>query len=192
MPSCVLAIPEHRVALPGGSRASQTDLFALARSGSDLISVAVEGKVAEAFDATVREWLDRRAAEQAKRGRPREPSAHARKRLAFLCELLQLDAADILDLRYQLLHRTTVAILEAKQLAAHHALMVVHSFSAEDAWLADYQTFAHRMGATGADADAIVAIGERGGASLSTSAGCARRSAGRGSSCNARLAIVPE
>jgi hypothetical protein len=100
----VLAIPEHRVALTGGSRASQTDLFALARSGSDLISIAVEGKVAEAFDTTVGEWLDRRAAEQAKRGRTRQPSAQARKRLAFLCELLQLEEGDILDLRYQLLH----------------------------------------------------------------------------------------
>jgi hypothetical protein len=159
----VLAIPEHRVALPGGSRASQTDLFALARSGSDLISIAVEGKVAEAFDTTVGEWLDRRAAEQAKRGRAREPSANARKRLTFLCELLQLDEAGILDLRYQLLHRTAAAILEAQRFAAHHALMLVHSFSAKDTWLDDYQAFAQRMGAPGADVDAIVAVGERGG-----------------------------
>jgi hypothetical protein len=105
--------------LPGGSRASQTDLFALARSGSDLISIAVEGKVAEAFDTTVGEWLDRRAAEQAKRGRTRQPSAQTRKRLAFLCELLQLEEGDILDLRYQLLHRTAAAILEAQRFAAH-------------------------------------------------------------------------
>jgi hypothetical protein len=136
----VLAIPEHRVALPGGSRASQTDLFALAHSGSDLISIAVEGKVAEAFDATVGEWLDRRAAEQAKRHRTRQPSAQARRRLAFLCELLQLEEGDILDLRYQLLHRTAAAILEAQRFAAHHALMLVHLFGAEDASLDDYQS----------------------------------------------------
>jgi hypothetical protein len=41
----VLAIPEHGVALPSGSRASQTGLFALASSGPDPISIAVEGKV---------------------------------------------------------------------------------------------------------------------------------------------------
>jgi hypothetical protein len=146
--------------------ASQTDLFALARSGSDLISIAVEGKVAEAFDTTVGEWLDRRAAEQAKRGRTRQPSAQARKRLAYLCELLQLDEGDIRDLRYQLLHRTAAAILEAQRFAAHHALMLVHSFSAEDAWLDDYQAFAQRMGARDADADAIVVVGERGGIPL--------------------------
>jgi hypothetical protein len=106
------------------------------------------------------------AAEQAKRGRTRQPSAQARKRLAFLCELLQLDEGDILDLRYQLLHRTAAAILEAQRFAAHHALMLVHSFSAEDAWLDEYQAFAQRMGARDADADAIVVVGERGGIPL--------------------------
>jgi hypothetical protein len=40
--------------------------------------------------------------------------------------------------------------------------MLVHSFSAEDAWLDDYQAFAQRMGARDADADAIVVVGERG------------------------------
>jgi hypothetical protein len=162
----VLAIPEHRVVLPGGSRASQTDLFALARTGSDLISIAVEGKVSEEFDATVGDWLDLRAAEQARRGRPGEPSGLARRRLAFLCELLRLDEADILGLRYQLLHRTAAAILGAQRFAAHHALILVHSFSPRDAWLADYQAFAHRMGARNADADVIVAVGERGGIPL--------------------------
>jgi hypothetical protein len=42
--------------------------------------------------------------------------------------------------------------------------MLVHSFSAEDAWLDDYQAFAQRMGAR--DADAIVVVGERGGIRL--------------------------
>ncbi len=77
-----------------------------------------------------------------------------------------LEEADILDLRYQLLHRTAAAILEAQRFAAHHALMLVHSFSAEDAWLDDYQAFAQRMGARDADADAIVVVGERGGIPL--------------------------
>ena len=67
---------------------------------------------------------------------------------------------------YQLLHRTATAILEAQRFAAHHALMLVHSFSAEDAWLDDYQAFAQRMGASDADADAIVVVGELGGVPL--------------------------
>jgi hypothetical protein len=42
--------------------------------------------------------------------------------------------------------------------------MLVHSVTAEDAWLDDYQAFAQRMGArdADADADAIVVVGERG------------------------------
>lgn len=162
----VLAIPEHRVALPGGSRASQTDLFALARSGAELISIAVEGKVAEEFDSTVGDWLVRRAADQAKLGRPAEPSAQARKRLAFLCQLLGLDEADVSDLRYQLLHRAAAALLEAQRFVAPHALMLVHSFSEQDAWLDDYKAFAARVGAASADADAIVRVGRRAGATL--------------------------
>jgi hypothetical protein len=162
----VLAIPEHRVALPGGSRASQTDLFAVARADAELISIVVEGKVAEEFDATVGDWLARRAAEQAKRGRGAEPSAQAQKRLRFLCELLGLDESNIVDLRYQLLHRSAAAVLEAKRFAAAHALMLVHSFSEQDAWLDDDKAFAARMDARDAAANAIVQVGPRAGATL--------------------------
>jgi hypothetical protein len=72
------------------------------------------GKVAEEFDAPVGDWLDRHAAEQARRGRPHEPSARAPKRFSFLCEVLQLDVADILDLRNQLL--SGVSSLETREL----------------------------------------------------------------------------
>ena len=77
-----------------------------------------------------------------------------------------LTCSDILDLRYQLLHRTAAAILEAQRFAACHALMLVHSFSAKDAWLNDYHAFAERMGARDAEADVIVVVGERGGVPL--------------------------
>src|SRR4051794_21996589 len=44
----LVGLPEHQVPLPGGSRASQTDLFVLARRpGSGLVTIAVEGKAAE-------------------------------------------------------------------------------------------------------------------------------------------------
>ncbi len=45
----LLAMPEHQVPLPGGSRPSQNDIWALARSKSGLVSIAVEGKVSEPF-----------------------------------------------------------------------------------------------------------------------------------------------
>jgi hypothetical protein len=53
----LLGIPEHRVPLPGGRRASQTDLFVLARANEGLAAIAVEGKVAEPFGPLVREWI---------------------------------------------------------------------------------------------------------------------------------------
>src|SRR4051794_28318199 len=51
----LLALPEHEVPLPGGSRASQTDLFVLARRPTQgLVTIAVEGKAEEPFgDQTV-------------------------------------------------------------------------------------------------------------------------------------------
>ncbi len=52
----LLGIPEHQVPLPGGSRPSQNDLWVLARCGAGLVSIAVEGKVAEPFGPTLEEW----------------------------------------------------------------------------------------------------------------------------------------
>lgn len=43
------AFPEHQVPLLGGSRPSQTDLFVVAQSPGELVSIAVEGKVREPF-----------------------------------------------------------------------------------------------------------------------------------------------
>ena len=41
----LVGIVEHRVPPPGRGYRSQTDLFVLAKSGKDLVSIAVEGKV---------------------------------------------------------------------------------------------------------------------------------------------------
>ena len=53
----------------------------------------------------------------------------------FLYELLQLDEDGVLDLRYELLHRTAAAVLEAQRFTTRYALMLVHSFSSTDASL---------------------------------------------------------
>jgi hypothetical protein len=139
----------------------------LARSpaASALVSIAVEGKVEESFDETVDDWRNRRAAEQLKKGRPAEPSAQAQERLRFLCRLLELDQASVGDLRYQLLHRTASALLEAQRFGATHALMLVHSFSRSDSWFDDYKCFVDRMGAP-AQIGRIVSVGARAGVEL--------------------------
>lgn len=127
----LLAIPEHQVPLPGGSHPSQNDVWVLARSQGSLVSIAVEGKVSESFGPTMGEWLV-------------DASPGKVVRLAYLRR--ELGLADNLDLpssiRYQLLHRTASAIIEAKRLGAQQAMMLVHSFSQSHEWFEDYAAFA--------------------------------------------------
>jgi hypothetical protein len=100
----LLALPEHKVPLPGGARSSQNDIWVLARSEHQLISMAVEGKVSEPFGPTVQEWQT-------------ESSPGKVKRLAFLLSLLGLSSIPDTT-RYQLLHRTASAIIEAQRFNA--------------------------------------------------------------------------
>lgn len=133
----LVGLPEHKVPLPGGSRPSQTDLFVLARdtNAATLTAIAVEGKVSETFGPLISEW----------RG---ENGSGRGARLRHLCEVLGLAEGPALGaIRYQLLHRTASAVIEAKRFDAPRAVMTVHSFSDEDAGLADYKTFAKLLGA---------------------------------------------
>ncbi len=129
----ILAIPEHQVPLPGGSRPSQNDVWALGETANGLVSIAVEGKVSEPFGPTVAEWLT-------------GASAGKEERLRFLCSELGLTFPPPEHVRYQLFHRTVSAILEAKRFRATDAAMVVHSFSPTHEWLEDYQAFLELFG----------------------------------------------
>lgn len=124
----LVVIPEHQVPLPGGSRPSQNDVWVLAGTPSDLVSIAVEGKVSEPFGPTVSEWNS-------------QASPGKKKRLEFLCDELGLACPPDGDVRYQLLHRTVSALIEAERFHARHAVMVVHSFSQEHEWFEDYERF---------------------------------------------------
>lgn len=124
--------PEYTVSLPGRGHPSQNDLFVLARSPSlrvagpaQLIAVMVEGKVDEPFGETVAAWSA-------------DMSPGKIKRLAWLRETLHLDANDLGQMRYQLLHRTASVIVEARRFAAGAALMLVHSFSPSAASFDDF------------------------------------------------------
>ena len=126
----LLGIPEHKVKLPGRGRDSQNDIFVLARSAGELISIAIEGKVSEPFDnKTVEEHLV-------------DASANRKYRIRKMAEILQLDPVDIRPIKYQLIHRTVSALLEAKRFCANHALMLVHSFSQSHEWFDHYAEFA--------------------------------------------------
>lgn len=129
----LLGLPEHKVALPGGSRSSQNDIWVLARAGANLVSIAVEGKVAESFDKTVEEWLA-------------DGSPGKTARLDFLRARLGLEEPVPGAVRYQLLHRTASALIEAERFGASHAVMLVHSFSPAQEWFQDYAAFAELFG----------------------------------------------
>jgi hypothetical protein len=129
----LLAIPEHKVPLPGGTTCSQNDLLVLASNKVGLVCIAVEGKVRESFDRTVSEWNSGN-------------SAGKSKRLQYLCGLLRLPDSSVGALRYQLLHRTASALIEARRFKARTALLLVHSFSHQNAWFDDYKAFALSFG----------------------------------------------
>jgi hypothetical protein len=132
----LLAIPEYQVDLPGGKRPSQNDLFVLARAQDcELVSIMIEGKVAEPFGDTLEVWL-------------KDASEGKKKRLKFLHDVLGLSNQPPLDVRYQLLHRTASAVITAKRYNAKYAMMIVHSFSPEHKWFSDYQNFLSLFGVT--------------------------------------------
>ena len=150
----LLALPEHKVPLAGGRRASQNDLWVLARSEGHNVSIAVEGKVLEPFGPTVEDWQ-------------KDESAGKVERLAYLLDLLGISAPIDGSIRYQLLHRTASAIIEAKRFGAPHAVMLVHSFGGQSEWFEDMQAFAQLLDITGLTKDRLVFAGLRSGISLS-------------------------
>jgi hypothetical protein len=130
----VLAVPEFKVPLPPtGGRASQNDIFVLARSISGPVAVMVEGKVDESFGPVLGDWLS-------------EGSTGKRERLSFLLRTLGLDASPPDTLRYQLLHRAASAIITGEQYRAAAAVMLVHSFSQKRTGWSDYAAFASLFG----------------------------------------------
>ena len=88
----IFAIPEHKVPLPGGVKASQSDVWVLGESSGGLVSIAVEGKVSEPFGPTVGEWFENK-------------TAGKEERLEFLCAELGFEYPPPSKTRYQLLHR---------------------------------------------------------------------------------------
>lgn len=129
----LFAIPEHKVALPGGRGESQCDVFALVRAGDETIAVAVEAKVNEPFGPSVADWMV-------------DASAGKTERIAFIRDLLGLPDGPIGHIRYQLLHRTAAAVLEAARFKTDRAAMIVQSFSQEHRWFEDFAAFTGLLG----------------------------------------------
>lgn len=129
----LFAVPEHKVALPGGRRESQCDVFSLVRTGEKTMAIAIEAKVNESFGPTLEEWLT-----GASKGKI--------ERINFICDLLGLSEIPPGEIRYQLLHRTAAAILEAKRFKTDDAAMIVQSFSQNHRWFDDFAAFTKLFG----------------------------------------------
>ncbi|MCV9962685.1 hypothetical protein OIU34_12315 [Pararhizobium sp. BT-229] len=129
----LFAIPEHKVPLLGGNRDSQNDVFALIRHGDQTCAATIEGKVNEPFGPTIGEWLS-------------APSDGKLARMRHICELLGFDQTPPPNIRYQLLHRTASALIEAKRFKTDEAAMLVHSFSTTKMWFDDFAAFASLFG----------------------------------------------
>lgn len=133
----ILAIPEYQVKLPPeGRMPSCNDLFVLATTGNELVVIMVEGKVSETFGDEMVKWRSNQ-------------SDGKIEREAALKRVLGV-TRDIRDeIRYQLLHRTASAVIEAKRFFAPYAVMLVHSFSPTAESLRDYQAFLDLYGVAG-------------------------------------------
>jgi hypothetical protein len=130
----LLGIPEFRVALEGGSRASQTDLWGLLLArGGELVSLAVEGKAGEAFGPTLAQWSD-------------DASSGKERRLEALCSILGLKDVPEGSFRYQLFHRAASAVVAAHQFQASSAVLLVHNFTDDRHGWTDFQAFGKLLG----------------------------------------------
>jgi hypothetical protein len=123
----LFALPEHKVPLPGGSRPSQTDVWALLHAPRGLISMAVEAKADEVFGDTLETW--------------KGESPGKEERLRYLHEVLKCQVSLPSATRYQLVHRTASAIIEARRIGASYAVMMVQSFRERSPSEADFVAF---------------------------------------------------
>ena len=126
------AFLERQVDLQSEGRPSQTDLLAVVGIGERLAVVAVEGKAGEPFGERVEEWLD--------------GSTKKEKRLEGLCRILNLPRAAAMPLRYQLLHRSVSAIIEAHRYRTKIAVLLIHGFTDDPKGMADFTAFLKALG----------------------------------------------
>ena len=112
---------------------SQSDLLAIVGLARRIGVLSIEAKVDEGFDKTVGEWIG-------------DGSQGKAIRLAKLMALLGISASSVERLRYQLLHRTAAAVLEARRYRANQAAMIVQSWCPGRSSFGDYLAFCCALG----------------------------------------------
>ena len=126
----LLAIPEFKVKLPGGNRASQNDVFVVASNKTGLTTITIEAKAREDFDNPISSWM-------------KDASTGKKERLSFLKDKILIPDNNIGELRYQLFHRLASSVIMAEKFHAQNAMMIVQSFveSDEENHYGDFKKF---------------------------------------------------
>ena len=136
-PILLLAVAEHKVDLPGGIAASQSDVWAMINTAAGVVSMTVEGKAREAFgDEILEKWLVAGKTELSIKNRE--------VRWDYIRAHLPI-ADSFLRVRYQMLHRCAASVIEAKRLGCPHAAFLVQGFNTPDTSFRDYETFCEVM-----------------------------------------------
>ena len=113
----ILATPEHTVPNPGGTKPSQSDVFALLAMGETTCTLTVEAVKVKPFGDSVSEW---------------EPGiTNSDAILDHMADVFGDAGRPPGHVPYQLCHRTASAIYEADRFNAGSAAMIVHSFFPE-------------------------------------------------------------
>lgn len=115
------AIVENPIFLDNFKGPSMNDLmvFASSKRTKSSIIIAVEGKVDESFDKYIYQWI---------RDNSKNPKISRIKRLEYLNKQLGTNLKKESKIRYQLMHRTASAIIEAKRNGINNAMLLIHSF----------------------------------------------------------------
>jgi hypothetical protein len=155
-------VVEHETPVPGRGRPSCTDLMVFARSAvGEQVVVGVEGKVDEAFGPRVGEWLEAGATEAHRENRE--------ARLAGLCDALGFVPRDVLNIRYQLLHRAYAALETAREIGAPSAVLAIHSLEDRgphgENW-EDFREFVLALGCQDFAAGELCRVGTRHGVEM--------------------------
>ena len=88
-----------------------------------------------------------------------------RASLIGLSEILEITISAASSTRYQLLHRTASALMEAERYSATTAALLVHSFGTEKKLFEDYQSLGSAMGVS-VESEHFVDAGIRSGRRL--------------------------
>lgn len=138
-PMLLLAVAEHAVPLPGRGGRSQCDVWGVIHASMGAISFTVEAKADEPFGdrhQSLANWLISGTSPPNRVTRWQEIQKH----------LPDSPEGAYAPIAYQLLHRCAAAVIEARRLHLHHAILLVQAFDSPATSFAEYDKFCQVLG----------------------------------------------